>query len=206
MSISYETTGRVRQKARTREAIVTATRRLLAEGQTPTVEDAADAAGVSRATAYRYFPNQRGMLVAAYPEIEARTLLGSDPPSDVATRVDVVVDEIVRMVIENEPELRTMLRLSLEADAAQREQLVLRQGRAIGWLEDALRPLRGRVPSADVRRLVYAIRTAVGIEAFVWLRDVAGLSTTDAADVMRWSAHRLLASIPRNAGTNRAGR
>lgn len=158
----------------------------------PTVEQAADAAGVSRATAYRYFPNQRDMLVAAHPEIEARSLLGSDPPDDVGARLDRVVDELTRMLLENEPALRTMLRLSLESEGKHREDLLLRQGRAIAWLEEALQPLRGSLPKADVRRLVYAIRCAVGVEALVWLCDVAGLSRNDAVQIMRWSARGLL--------------
>ena len=192
MSISYETTGRTRQKARTRQAMVAAARDLLAAGEMPTVEQAADAAGVSRATAYRYFPNQRDLLVTAHPEIETRSLLGTDPPTDVGARLDRVVDELTRMLIENEPALRTMLRLSLESESSHRERLLLRQGRAIGWLDDALRPLQKRMRKADVRRLVYAIRCAVGVEALVWLCDVAGLSRNDAVALMRWSASALL--------------
>jgi AcrR family transcriptional regulator len=203
MSISYEATGRTRQKARTREAMVAAARDLLAAGDMPTVEQAADAAGVSRATAYRYFPNQRDMLVAAHPEIEARSLLGTNPPDDVGARLDRVVDELTRMVIENEPGLRTMLRLSLESDGSHRERLLLRQGRAIGWLEDALRPLQGTIPRAEVRRLVYAIRCAVGIEALVWLCDVAGLSRNDAVALMRWSARGLLRAALANGKASR---
>ena len=172
--------------------MLTAARDLLAAGAMPTVEQAADAAGVARATAYRYFPNQRDMLVAAHPEIEARSLLGPDPPDAVGARLDRVVDELTRMLMENEPALRTMLRLSLESEGSQRERLLLRQGRAIGWLDDALQPLRRNLPKADLRRLVYAIRCAVGIEALVWLCDVAGLSRNRAVEIMRWSARALL--------------
>ena len=205
MSISYEETGRTRQKARTREAVIAAARAQMAEGTTPTVEQAADAAGVSRATAYRYFPNQRTMLVAAYPEIEARSLLGADPPDDVAARLDRVIDEVTRMLIDKEPELRTMLRLSLETEGTDRQHLLLRQGRVIGWLEEALQPLKGKIPKAELRRLVYAIRCAVGIEALVWLCDVAGLPRNEAVEVMRWSARGLLRTVLTD-GNARGGR
>jgi AcrR family transcriptional regulator len=194
MSISYAETGRTRQKKRTREALIAAARGLIATGETPAVEQAADAAGVSRATAYRYFPNQRTMLVAAHPEIEARSLLGTNPSKDITVRLDRVVDEVTRMLIEKEPELRTMLRLSLESDDTQRQHLLLRQGRVIGWLEEALEPARGKISKADQRRLVYAIRCAVGIEALVWLCDVAGLSRIEAVAVMHWSARAILRS------------
>lgn len=190
MSISYERTGRTRQKARTRAALVDAARDLLARGRTPNVEEAAEAAGISRATAYRYFPNQRALLVAAHPEIEAMALLGEDAPADPHERLDLAIRELIRLTIDTEPQLRAMLRLSLEPGP--KDELLLRQGRAIGWIEEALAPLRGRLPRSEVRRLVLAIRSACGIEALVWLTDVAGLSRREAADTMRWSALALL--------------
>ena len=49
--------------------MVDATRELLAEGMAPTVEQAAERAAVSRTTAYRYFPNQRALLIASYPQL-----------------------------------------------------------------------------------------------------------------------------------------
>jgi AcrR family transcriptional regulator len=188
--ISYEQTGRTRQKARTRAALIDAARGLLAGGRTPTVEEAAEAAGISRATAYRYFPNQRALLVAAHPEIEATSLLGEDAPADPQERLDRTITELIRLTVDTEPELRTTLRLSLEPDPG--EELLLRQGRAIGWIEEALAPLQGRLPPSARRRLVLAIRSACGIEALVWLTDVAGLSRRQASQLMRWSALALL--------------
>ena len=154
------------------------------------MEEAAEAAGISRATAYRYFPNQRALVVAAHPEIEATALLGDDAPADPQERLDRTIGELIRLTIDTEPELRTMLRLSLEPGP--KDELLLRQGRAIGWIEEALAPLRGRLPAPKLRRLVLAIRSACGIEALVWLTDVAGLSRREAADLMRWSALALL--------------
>jgi len=190
MAISYEEIGRTRQKARTRAALVDAARELLSKGRTPTVEEAAEVAAVSRATAYRYFPNQRALLVAAHPEIEAASLLGANAPADPEERLERTITELTRLVIETEPELRTMLRLSLEPGG--KAELLLRQGRAIGWIEDALDPLRPRLSRSAFRRLVLAIRSACGIEALVWLTDVAKLSRPEAAELMRWSALALL--------------
>ena len=194
MPVSYEQTGRTGQKARTRRALVDATRELLAGGITPTVEQAAAAASISRATAYRYFPTQRLLLVAAHPEIDAESLLGPDPPEEVFARLDAVVDGILRITLDTEPELRTMLRLSLEVEPRDPGELVLRKGRRIVWVEDALAPLRGQVPEADLRRLVHAIAGTVGIDVLVWMTDVARLSRKEAAETMRWSARALLRS------------
>ena len=190
MSISYEQTGRTTQKARTRAALIDAARRLLAASRTPSVEDAAEAAAVSRATAYRYFPNRRALLVAAHPEVAATDLLGEDAPQDARERLDRTIAELIRLTVDTEPELRTMLRLSLEPRPP--HELLLRQGRAIKWIEKALAPLQARLDPPELRRLVLAIRAACGIEALVWLTDVAGLSRQEASELMRWSALALL--------------
>ncbi len=194
MSIPYELNGRIGQKRRTRNALVAAARELVAKGETPTVEAAAEAASISRTTAYRYFPNQRALLVAAHPETGASTLLPDDAPADPAARLDLVIDAFTRSNLDNEAQQRTMLRLSLEASPAERAQLPLRQGRAIKWIEEALAPLQATMSAAEVHRLALAIRSATGIEALVWLTDVAGLSRDDATDLMRGSARALLRS------------
>jgi len=61
--------------------LVAGTRDLLAEGITPTVEQAADRARISRTTAYRYFPNQWALLIASYPELDMPSLLDADAPA-----------------------------------------------------------------------------------------------------------------------------
>lgn len=194
MSIPYEQTGRTRQKTRTRNALIAAARQLLAEGVTPTVERSADRAAISRTTAFRYFPNQRAILVATYPQIVERSLLRPGASEDPMARLEAVTQEFTRQVVEFEPELRAQLRLSLEPGPRQPDGLPLRQGRGIGWIEDALSPLRGRIREPDLRRLVLAIRATLGIEAMVWLVDVAGVSREQAVDIMRSSARTLLRS------------
>ena len=194
MSTPYEATGRTEQKRRTRDALVAAARGLVVSGITPTVEQAAAAAAISRPTAYRYFPNQRALLAAAHPETAAETLLPADAPEDPAARLAAVITTFTRMVVESESQQRTMLRLSLEADPAERAALYLRQGRAIGWIEEALAPLRGQLSDEAIHNLVLAIRSAVGIEALSWLTDVAKLSRDEAVGLMSWTAQALLYS------------
>jgi AcrR family transcriptional regulator len=193
MSIPYERSGRTRQKLRTRDALISATRELIAEGFTPTVEAAAARAEISRTAAYRYFPNQRALLVAAHPEIDRKSLLGVNPPRDPAGRLGVVLDEMLRITVETEPQLRMALRLSLDRVGNQSETS-LRRGRAITWFEDALSPLLGELSKQEVRRLALAIRSVAGIEALVWLTDVGRLSRPEAVEVMKTSAQAVLRS------------
>jgi AcrR family transcriptional regulator len=191
MSIPYESTGRVQQKSRTRQALIAATRRLLAQGITPTVEQSAAEADVSRTSAYRYFPSQRDLLSASHPEIDRDSLLGDDPPGDAPARLAVAAREMVdEIILNNEHELRAMLRLSLEDDAP-REQL-LRQGRRIRWVADALEPIQGRLTRRPFDDLVHAIGATIGIEPLVWLTDMAGVDRQRASALMQWSARTLL--------------
>jgi len=208
MSIPYEATGRKGQKARTRSALISAARELITSGITPTVEDAASEAAISRTTAYRYFPNQRALLVAAHPEIQTSSLLPPDSPDDPVARLDLLTEAYTRLIADTEAQQRTMLRLSLESDATEHSAGLLRQGRAIGWIEEALAPLQGQVPREELRLLVLAIRSAIGIEARVWLTDVAGLSSNEAIELMRWSARAMLQATltPHQIPSNRSPR
>jgi AcrR family transcriptional regulator len=164
----------------------------LAEGVTPTVEQAADRAEVSRTTAYRYFPNQRTLLVATFPDIGVTSLLGDNPPDGVVERVELATERFGKQVLEYEHALRAQLRLALESGPGGEDRLPLRRGRAIGWFEDALAPLRGDLTRSEVRRLAVSMRAAFGIEALVWLTDIAGVSREEAIDIMRANVRALL--------------
>jgi AcrR family transcriptional regulator len=194
MDVPYLHTGRTNQKARTRDALIAAARQLLARGVTPTVEAAATEASVGRTTAYRYFPNSRALLAATFPELEMTSLLGADSPEDPLARLESVAETLTQRCIEYEPEYRAQLLLALEGESADGESLPLRRGRRIGWIGDALSPLKGRIPGPELERLVLRIGATLGIEAFVWLTDMAGLSREEAAEVMRTNARTLLLS------------
>lgn len=199
MSTGYEFEGRVRQKQRTRAALVAAARGLVADGLKPTVEQAAEQAGISRTTAYRYFPSQAALLVAAHPELTTTSLLPARPPADVVDRLDIVVTRVTALVRDTEEQQRTMLRLSLEPERRGRRDLLLRQGRVIGWLKEALAPLAKEIGDDAVHALAVAIRSSIGIEAYVWLTDVADVSPDDATAVMRWTARSSLDSARRGS-------
>ena len=192
LTVPYELGGRVNQKTRTRQALVAATRTLLAQGILPTMEGAAAAAAISRTTAYRYFPNLYALLVAAYPHIEQRSLLGPDPPEDPVARLELVAENHIRRILQNELEMRAVLRLSLEG--IRPPQLPMHSGLRIAWIEDALAPLRGQMPDDELRRLIHGIGATLGIEAFVWLTDIAGVPREEAAAIIRANALALLRS------------
>jgi SAM-dependent methyltransferase len=197
MSTAYEQGGRARQKQRTRAALVEAARRLLAAGRVPSVDEAAAEAAISRTTAYRYFSSQAELLVAAHPELTPSSLLPDEVSGGAAARLAAAVDELTRITRDHEAQLRAVLRASLDPSGPAADELALRRGRAIAWLEEALAPAGGLSPD-ERRRLAIAIRAAAGIEALVWLTDVAGLDRDGAASLQRWMAQALLSAALRD--------
>lgn len=188
----YHDTGRVAQKRRTRDALVAAARDLVKAGVTPTLDQAAAKASISRTTAYRHFANQRALLAAAHPETATRSLLPAGASADPGERLEAVITAFTELVVDTEGQQRTMLRLSLEADDSDRATLPLRQGRGIAWIAEALEPLRASLSDDQIHRLVLGIRSTSGIEALAWLTDVAGLDRAEAVSLMRWSAQAMM--------------
>jgi AcrR family transcriptional regulator len=200
VSTTYEQTGRTRQKLRTRAALIAAARDLIAQGgRAPTVAEAAEAAAVSRTTAYRYFPSQKSLLVAAHPEVVATSMLPEGVADDPESRLEAAVRGCLAMILDTEAQQRTMLRLSLEPDPSA-DDLPLRQGRAIGWFMEALEPLLPTLGEEGVRRVAVAVRALAGIEPLVWLVDVARLSREEAVDQMVWSAVAVLRRAVADSG------
>lgn len=188
VSRDYVEAGRTQQKQRTRDQLLAAAWQLMESGDTPRVEDAAEAAGISRTTAYRYFPSQGELLAAAFPETATASLLPDPAPTDVRERVAAVTSGIVDALDRTEHLQRTMLRLSLDSAP---HDLPLRQGRAIGWYAEALEPLRAELGDDGLRRLAVALRSVSGIETRVWLTDIAGLDPAQVRSLQLWMVDAL---------------
>ena len=156
--------GRYKQKRRTRTAVLTAARELIRQGKIPSVADAADAADVSRRTAYRYFPTQEQLLTEAQLEGERpafeRVFESAELAHDVEARLDALVRAMYAELQSTEPLMRTMIRLTVDrsrdehtADAAEAEPP--RRGyRRIDWIEMALSPVRMQLDETSFERLV----------------------------------------------------
>jgi AcrR family transcriptional regulator len=188
---------REKQKARTRRDLVAAAQALLEQGRTPTVTEVADAAEVSRRTAYRYFPTGEQLMVEALLEgarvdVERDIDAGSsDDPID--TRVDRLVAAPHDLTVTKEHLLRQMIRFTIDRDQIE-PGVPPRPSRRLDYVEQALAPLREELPADDYDRLVHAMAIVIGIEARIVLRDICGLDDTQILATARWAAHALLAA------------
>jgi len=199
---SFDSSGRVNQKRRTRAAIIAAARAILDRGETPTIAQVADEALMTRTTVYRYFPTQESLLLELSITVsldEVDDLLAA-PSVDEGTpreRLVELVEVFNRYVAANEPLMRTAQRhyldtwLAAERTGEGHEQNV-REGRRLQWITTILQPMRGTVPDPDLRRLELALCLVLGAEAFTVLRDVCHLESDEAVEVTKWATEALL--------------
>lgn len=194
--------SRSRQKQRTRKDLLHAAARLLNAGGKPTLEAVAEEALVSRATAYRYFPNVDALLLetlvdVATPDVD--TLL-SDAPDDLVERLERVDDAFNQMIADNEAPLRMMLAKSLERsiDSTANGQVPIRQNRRTPLIEAALLPARDSISPKQLKPLSRALALVIGTEARVVLKDVLQLSDKDALNVKRWAIRALVEAAQRS--------
>jgi AcrR family transcriptional regulator len=188
--------GRPNQRTRTRKDLLRAASRLMKQGRSPSLEEIAQEALVSRATAYRYFPSVEALLVEASFDVavpEAEQLFGDDASADPVARLEQVDTALHDMILANEAALRTMLahtlQRGLKADDADHPR---RQNRRTPLIEAALEPARKQFKPATLATLARALALILGPEAIVVCKDVLRIDDADTRKVKRWAIRALV--------------
>lgn len=188
--------ARENQRRRTRKDLLRAAARLVREGRSPSLDEVAEAALVSRATAYRYFPNIESLLTEAPLEIampDAATLFGPGDTHDPVTRVERVDGAVNDMIAANEAALRMMLINALQLRLKSGDEgVIARQNRRTPLIEAALEPAAARFTPATRDLLVKALGLVIGTEATIAFKDVLGLDDAEARQVRRWMIRSLI--------------
>lgn len=190
--------GRVAQKQRTRLQLLHAARELRAAGRVPSVADVADAAGISRTTAYRYFPTQETLLAEATadPLIDAvkEAIARVQDQTDVIKRVDAVFAELAPRLLQQEPELRTLLKISLEnsLEEVHRRHIPLLSGHWVRAWDGILEPLRRDVPPKTYALMVRTLGTLLSVETLNVLSDACDLDEDATIDAIRSAARSMV--------------
>lgn len=176
------------------------------EGRTPSVSEAAEAAGVSRATAYRYFPSQAALVKIVVDEGLGPILTFRPEGSDVARRVGDLFEIAMPRIEAYEATFKAALKLSLDQWARRQagtlgDEPRFTRGHRVDLLEEAVAPLHERLPPATVKRLAQALSLVFGVEAFIILKDIWGLDGQATQAVARWAALALVAAATEGAAT-----
>lgn len=188
--------GRSNQKRRTRQALLDAAGQLLTRGATPTLEQIAEAALVSRATAYRYFRSADGVISEALltSRIKSAEQVLARASQDPVERLLAVEAAVNGVLVTDERAVHMMGRALMDqwlSDDGDGE--VGGQGRRLELIEAALAGIEDQLPPATARRLRNALALAIGLEAVITLRDVCGVSRTEARRTAQWAVRALVA-------------
>jgi len=167
--------GRTHQKARTRKALLVAARALMERGEPVTVLAAAQEAGISKATAYRYFSASDPLILEA--TLDAKVLTPEEivgDAHDVRERVLRVQRYLFRLTRESETQFRLFLARALDDWVARGGAISpqIRAGRRLPMYEHALAPVRSRMKRRDFEFLVLSLSAASGMESYLALKDV----------------------------------
>lgn len=194
-----DSAGRPNQRRRTRKDLLRAAARLMKDGHKPTLEEIAEEALVSRATAYRYFPGVEALLLeasvdVAFPVVEE--VLPDGLPLDPVARLERVDTALHDMVLASEAALRASLGHTLirSASGSEDSDVPLRQNRRSPMIEAALDPVRDQFDPADLERLVHLMAVIVGPDAIIVFKDVLQLDDARARDLKRWAIGALVAA------------
>ena len=191
-------------RARMRRHMLATALRLMQSGLTPSVSEVAEAAQVSRATAYRYFPSQAAMIQAAVDEALGPILGWSSGDREAERRIGQLIAFAYPRMMEYEATHRAALLLALDqwarrqAGALDAEPPIVRGNRkarlrnALGPLQEGFGPLQEGLSRPAFDRLAQSLSLIFGIEALIVLRDIWGLDGEQAEAVALWAAEALV--------------
>ncbi|GHG29172.1 TetR/AcrR family transcriptional regulator [Paracoccus aerius] len=185
-------TQRQDQRNRTRAALLDGARTILMRGEVLTVTAAAREAGISKASAYRYFSDPA--LLAAEAGLHLKAASYEEITRDAATLRDKLVAislYFFDLAVANEAAFRTYLGLNLQAVAQSQDGRMPRRGaRRIQAFMRALEGDKGISPE-QARSIAAALGMATGAEAMIVLFDVADLSAEKARALVAETAQAI---------------
>jgi AcrR family transcriptional regulator len=170
--------------------------RLVRRGRIPSVAEVAQSAGVSRATAYRYFPSRSKLVSAVIAEALGPVRRAVPQGGDAKQRLHELVDRTYSRFHEYEPHMRAALQLALEHSSLEAAGLLeeepFRRGQRREILDVAIAPLKKQLGAKAYRRLLHALAVVYGIEPMIILKDICGAGDRETEAVVRWMMDALV--------------
>ncbi|CRY15169.1 TetR family transcriptional regulator [Yersinia enterocolitica] len=183
-------------RARTRRLLIDTAMSMYEQGAFPSITEVANAAQLSRATAYRYFPTQSALVSAMVDESLGPILAWQPTQPDAGQRIAELLSFAYPRMLQHEGVLRAALHLSLQQWADNRsnpnnEEKLIRGNRK-RLLKLAVEPLEGKLTPEALQRVIHAFSLIYGSEVFMVLKDIWHLDDAGIQDVTQWMGKAIL--------------
>ncbi|HDL7424697.1 TetR/AcrR family transcriptional regulator [Yersinia enterocolitica] len=183
-------------RARTRRLLIDTAMSMYEQGAFPSITEVANAAQLSRATAYRYFPTQSALVSAMVDESLGPILAWQPTQPDARQRIAELLSFAYPRMLQHEGVLRAALHLSLQQWADNRsnpnnEEKLIRGNRK-RLLKLAVEPLEGKLTPEALQRVIHAFSLIYGSEVFMVLKDIWHLDDAGIQDVTQWMGRAIL--------------
>jgi AcrR family transcriptional regulator len=193
---TYRSELRAQQAEATRDRILEATGRVMADGiASVSIPGVAREAGVSVATVYRHFATKPDLLAALYPHLLRRSGLDE-------LVLPRSLDELkngARRLFERTDAFNDLARAAM-ASPASAEVRRMSMPRRLGWARDFVETVAPGLAEADrdrIARLIVILTTSSSVR--MW-RDQLGSSVDEAADDVDWIVRAAIAAAASRDG------
>src|SRR5262245_20767578 len=170
--------------------------RLVRRGHIPSVAEVANSAGVSRATAYRYFPSRSKLVSAVIAEALGPVRRAVPQHGDAKQRLHDLLDRTYSRFAEYEPHMRAALQLALEHQALEAARLLeeepFRRGQRREVFPTTLQPLKAKLKPRTYQRLLMSLAVVYRIEPMIILKDICHATDRETESVVRWMMDALV--------------
>jgi Transcriptional regulator len=163
---------------------------ILDEGHELTITELADKSGISRATAYRYFPTQSDLISAVVDHSLQPILHWQSDEQDVGKKMNDFLSFAFAQMIKHEGAIRAAMRLSLQqwvtdrsASSSNSEKFV--RGNHKEVLSNLLQPLQSQLNEELNNKLIYTLSIIFGSQITV-LKDVWNLDDSYIVSLSQW--------------------
>ncbi|EPL9569460.1 TetR/AcrR family transcriptional regulator [Providencia rettgeri] len=185
-------------RKRTYVLLVTTALELFEKGAMPSVSELALEAGVSRATAYRYFPTQSDLITATVNESLGPILTWRPQSEKTEERIDELLTFAFPRMFEHEGALRAALQASLQQWAQGRsapqevKSKQFERGNRKDILAMVTTPMKSEYPQEIVDKVIKAFSVIYGSEIFLVLKDIWKMDNQQVIELAQWMAKAIM--------------
>lgn len=188
-------------RRRTFNLLINTALTLFEQGAIPSVSELAADAGVSRATAYRYFPTQSDLISATVNASLGPILTWRSDSPETHTRMEQLLAFAYPQMFKHEGALRAALYVSLQQWAQDRsasaksqvnDEKKLIRGHRKAILANVVEPLKSQVDKDTLDKVIRAFSLIYGSEVFLVMKDIWKMDDSGVIDITQWMAKAII--------------